>query len=249
MYRLESELRPTKATCRVLPADVNTSALELTEQLPAYKGSRPWCQSFHKTSLFVNYLCRGDKPENRFFFQRAGRTVTFANLAGHQPETLRPIPTYYCPIFASFAMRLCALCLGASVAKSALICVYLRLNFRFQTTSQRKSTVAHSKSTVDSGCELLIRGKNGLQPPASSIRRRLFHPITTTKRNRANQKPTETGQNLNRPTVDPGCSTFAKATAGLTVTYSNLIMPLPPPTPFMERSFCQSSAFSLRFIQ
>ena len=148
--------------------------------------------------------------KNRFFFQQAGRNVTFANLVGHQPETLRPNPTYSKPpsphpIFAPLAIRRCALCLGASVAKSALICVYLRLNSRFQTNSQRKSTVAHSRSTVDSGCELLIRSKKGLQPPASSIRRRSSYPITTTKRNRANQKPTETGQNLNRPTVDSGC--------------------------------------------
>jgi hypothetical protein len=193
--------------------------------------------------------------KNRFFFQRAERTVTFANLAGARPGysgSSRPIPTYYRPIFAPFAMRLCALCLGASVAKPALICVYPRLNSRFQANSQHKSTVAHSKSNVDLGCELLIWSKNGLQPLASPACRRSFRPITTTKRNRANQKPTETGQKLNRPAVDLDCSTFAKATAGLTVTYSNLITPPLPPRLFMERSFCsfcQNSAFSLPFIQ
>ena len=69
-----------------------------------------------------------------------------------------------------------------------------------------KSTPRYRKSTVDLRSEPLIWGKNGLQTPLLPGFRRSFCPIKTRKWKRANQKPTETGQKINRPTVDLGCA-------------------------------------------
>ena len=63
--------------------------------------------------------------------------------------------------------------------------------------SNPKSTPGYRKSTVDLGLEPLIWGKNGLQTLSLPACRHSFCPIKTREWNRANQKPTETGQKIN----------------------------------------------------
>jgi hypothetical protein len=60
------------------------------------------------------------------------------------------------------------------------------------------------KSTVDLGIEPLIWSKNGLQTSALARHRHSFYPIGTRELKRANQKQTDAGQKMNRPTVDLG---------------------------------------------
>ncbi len=50
---------------------------------------------------------------------------------------------------------------------------------RPQTNPHPKSTLARPKSTVDLGCERLIRVENGLSAPLFHGPRRPFHPTTT----------------------------------------------------------------------
>jgi hypothetical protein len=57
-----------------------------------------------------------------------------------------------------------------------------------------KSTLGHRKSTLDSGLEPLIWGKNGLQTPFLPACRPYFSPIITRKSSNANQMQIETGQ-------------------------------------------------------
>ena len=70
-----------------------------------------------------------------------------------------------------------------------------------------KSTAASPKSTIDLGLELLIWVENGLQTPPLWAGWPSFYSITTREWERANQKPTETGQKINRPAIDLGCET------------------------------------------
>jgi exodeoxyribonuclease VII small subunit len=70
--------------------------------------------------------------------------------------------------------------------------------------SNRKSTVAYPKSTVDLGLELLIWGKNGLQTSPLRDGWHSFRPIATQERERANQKPAKAGQKTNALTIDLG---------------------------------------------
>ena len=62
---------------------------------------------------------------------------------------------------------------------------------RLQTNPHPKSTFAHPKSTVDLGCEPLIRVENGLRPPPSLTP---YRPISTPKIRGFNQTQTVTDQ-------------------------------------------------------
>jgi hypothetical protein len=73
-----------------------------------------------------------------------------------------------------------------------------------QTNPHPKSTLAHPKSTVDLGCELLIRVENGLRPPLSPTS---YRPKSGPKIRESNQNQTVTGQkNLSCLPVDSGCN-------------------------------------------
>ena len=60
-----------------------------------------------------------------------------------------------------------------------------------QTNPHPKSTLAHPKSTVDLGCEQLIRGENGLRPPLSPT---FYRPKSGPKIRESNQNQTATNQ-------------------------------------------------------
>ena len=74
-----------------------------------------------------------------------------------------------------------------------------------QTNPKSKSTAGSRKSTVDSGCDLLIWGKNDLPTSALPACRHPFHPLMTRKSYRANQKQTEANQKIDASTLDLGC--------------------------------------------
>jgi len=67
-----------------------------------------------------------------------------------------------------------------------------------------KSTLVSPKSTVDLDLEPLICFKTSLQILLLPGPRHSFCPTTTRELKRADQKPTESGQNTNRPAVDLG---------------------------------------------
>jgi len=74
-----------------------------------------------------------------------------------------------------------------------------------QTNPKSKSTSGSCKSTVDSGCELLIWGKNGLPTSALPACRYPFRPLKTRKSYRTNQMQTEANQKIDASTLDLGC--------------------------------------------
>ncbi len=73
-----------------------------------------------------------------------------------------------------------------------------------QTNPHPKSTLAHPKSTVDLGCEPLIRVENGLRPPLSPTS---YRPKSGPKIRESGQNQTATDQkNLSCLPVDSGCN-------------------------------------------
>jgi hypothetical protein len=62
-----------------------------------------------------------------------------------------------------------------------------------QTNPHPKSTLAHPKSTVDLGCEGLIRVENGLRPPLSPT---YYRPKSGPKIKESNQNQTATNQKI-----------------------------------------------------
>ena len=64
-----------------------------------------------------------------------------------------------------------------------------------QTNPHLKSTLAHPKSTVDLGCEPLIRVENGLRPPLSPTS---YRPKSGPKIRESNQNQTVTNRKILR---------------------------------------------------
>jgi hypothetical protein len=63
---------------------------------------------------------------------------------------------------------------------------------------QRKSTAPHPKSTLDLGCEPLIRVEKGPANACLSSNACPFHPITTRTEKHAGQKQTDSNRKRNR---------------------------------------------------
>ena len=79
----------------------------------------------------------------------------------------------------------------------------------------RESTVGFPKSTVDLRSQPLIWVE---ERPASAFLpglRYSFCPITTRQWRRANRMQTDTGQNINRPTIDLGCDAAPALSLGI----------------------------------
>ncbi len=105
-----------------------------------------------------------------------------------------------------------------------------------QTHPHPKSTLAHPKSTVDLGCEGLIRGKNGLRSPLSPTS---YRPKSGPKIKGSNQNQTVTNQKiysasplfLPRPTKSfrPKLAPFFTILFYPIPPFANLFYPFCPP--------------------
>ncbi len=113
-----------------------------------------------------------------FISPEGWRTLAGGNTPGNRPTTLRPGGALESIV-------------GYPIRPISPICP-IPLHHP-QTNPHPKSTLANPKSTVDLGCEPLIRVENGLRPPLSPT---CYRPISGPKLRESNQNQTVTNQKI-----------------------------------------------------
>jgi hypothetical protein len=129
------------------------------------------------------------------------------------PKPFQGVPSCSKPFQAFFQKKKIVYCFARpeKFPGSARVGFMLQRFNRFPWPAHRnpKSTAGCRKSTVDSGCELLIWGKNGLQTRFSAACRHPFRLITTEEFGDTDRIQTDTGQKINVSTLDLGCEANA----------------------------------------